>query len=318
MSVNTPGKTFFAGKVPVRVLKFGGSSVGDAQSIRRVAEIVRKATRRRRIIVVVSALARVTNTLEQIILDRRTDRAALLLTLYRRHVDTARELLSPDELARYRSSLGDQLAVILPSLRRLRRGEQTRFDEEAVLAAGERFSVPLVAACLRDSGLDAVPVDGATLIRKAVDECDSETPGVDGRRTDDLIRSWYAELPSDRVPVVSGYVASSDCGHTVTLGRGGSDYSASLIASALGADLLERWTSVDGLYTGDPGTDRFAARYRLLRLDDAEVLNRSGGLGMHRHTIAPLISSRIPLRVRSFDSTDPGTLVIPSTSTTTC
>jgi len=99
----------------------------------------------------------------------------------------------------------------------------------------------------------------------------------------------------------------------VTLGRGGSDFTASLLASALNANLLERWTDVDGLFSGDPKESGEAEKYEVLRMKDAEILNHANKLGMHEHTITPLLASRTPLRVRSLLSQGAGTLVIPIT-----
>ncbi len=292
----------------VRVLKFGGSSVGDPSAIRRVVDVIGKSARRQRVIVVVSALSQVTNTLEKILQENMVDRTALLLGLYRRHIDTAAQLLSSSELTRYRIALGEQLASIIPSLRRVAQRVQTHFDEESIRAAGERFSVPLIAASLRESGFSAEPVDGSSLI--SVGET-TDTP-VDLGRTNDQIQSWYQSLPTDQIPIVTGFIGSSRCGNTVTLGRGGSDFTAALIASALKAELMERWTDVDGLYTNDPNGDRQASRYTVLRMEEAEMLNSANRLGMHLHTLTPLMASRVPLRVRSIHSSGAGTLVIPT------
>jgi aspartate kinase len=292
----------------IRVLKFGGSSVGRPESIRRVVEVVGKSARKRRVIVVASALSEVTNILEQILADGQTDRTALLLGLYRRHIQTARQLLSDLEFRTYRNALSAKLSATIPARRRLQQNVHKRFDMELILAAGERFSVPLIAAALREEGFTAVPVDGAELIRMST----SSDGSVDLERTAVQIKAWYESIPGDRIPIVTGFIGASDCGNTVTLGRGGSDFTAALLSSALDAELMERWTDVDGLFTSDPNRDLDASRYNVLSMDDADLLNRADRLGMHRHTLTPLIASRIPLRVRSIHSTGPGTLVIPT------
>ncbi len=292
----------------VRVLKFGGSSVGDPDAIRRVVEIIKKSARLYRPIVVVSALASVTNALETLLRNQQQDRTALLIDLYRRHMETARQLLSSSALVSYRSALGDELASIMPALRRINQRMHTRFDHERILAAGERFSAPLIAAVLQDAGYAARPIDAATLIRVS----DVEDADVELTTTYGLIRTWYERTSIDEIPVVTGFIAAAPCGRTVTLGRGGSDFTAALIASALGANLLERWTDVDGLFSEDPNCSTDARQFQVLRMEDAEILCSASRLGMHRHTLTPLLSSRIPLRVRSLKTGGAGTLVIPS------
>ena len=295
--------------LPVRVLKFGGSSVGDPGAICRVIDIVQTSATKNRVVVVVSALARVTNTLDAMLRDPAPDRAKELLNLYRRHVDSARELLSEAELETYRATLGNHLSNIIPALRRVNQHASTHLDAAHILAAGERFSVPLVAAALRTAGLNSRSVDARSLIRvDSVSESD-----VDHKKSYDQIRRWYKTLQPGEIPIVAGFIAGAPCGRTVTLGRGGSDFTASLLASALNANLLERWTDVDGLFSADPKESGKAEKYEVLRMEDAEILNHANKLGMHEHTITPLLASRSPLRVRSLLSQGAGTLVIPIT-----
>ena len=295
-------------RLPVRVLKFGGSSVGNPDAIRRVVEIIKTNTRGYRPIVVVSALSKVTNTLETLLLDQRQNRTTLLIGLYRRHMKTAGHLLSPSAMVSYRFRLSKELASIVPALGRVRQNMHTRFDSERILAAGERFSVPLIVAALQDSGFASLAIDAAALIRVG----DVEHANVELSTTYDLIRTWYEHTSLDEIPVVTGFIGAAPCGRTVTLGRGGSDFTAALIASALGANLLERWTDVDGLFSEDPNRSTDAKQFQVLHMKDAEILNSASRLGMHRHALTPLLASRIPLRVRSLKTGGAGTLVIPS------
>lgn len=299
-------------QLPIRVLKFGGSSVGDPEAIRQVLNVVQHAATKNRVIVVVSALAQVTNTLDAMVNNREADRTTELLNLYRRHVETANALLSEPAANDYRAVLSNRLSSIIPSLRRVNQNIHTHFDSENILAAGERFSVPLIAAVLRDAGLQSRVSDAVSLIR--VDKL--RGPKVDHEKTYQQIRNWYQTLQAGEIPVVTGFIAGAPCGRTVTLGRGGSDFSASLLASALEADLLERWTDVDGLYSEDPNTSSDARKYDVLRMEDAHSLNSAKLLGMHEHTIQPLLASRTPLRVRSLRTGGSGTLVLPSSRAT--
>ncbi len=182
----------------------------------------------------------------------------------------------------------------------------TRFDREQIRAAGERMSTPLVAAYLADRGTDSRVVDASSLVRMSDDRV------VDTHQTSVFVRSWASTLSSSVVPVIAGFIGGTACGNTLTLGRGGSDLTAALLASALDADRMERWTDVDGLYTSDPRLNPTARPFDVMLMEDAALLNSANRLGMHRHTLEPLLTTRTPLRVRSLNGTGLGTLVIPS------
>ena len=112
--------------------------------------------------------------------------------------------------------------------------------------------------------------------------------------------------------MVTGFIGSAPDGRTTTLGRGGSDYSASILAAGLKAHKLERWTDVDGVYTSDPRLDPTARRLDCIVMEDALSWNKAGKMGLHRKALDPLIEARIPLFVRSTDEPDnPGTEVHP-------
>ncbi len=300
--------TVLHSSLPIRVLKFGGSSIGVAESIERVVNIVRTTAGKSRPVVVVSALSHVTNTLESLLNNPSGDRTTLLLGLYRRHIQTAEKLLSTTSMRPYRAILGRELGSIVPALRRVTQRVETLFDTEAILAVGERFSVPLISAALRYAGMKSEAVDAVNLVR--IEDVDSRR--VNPEETAEQIRKWHHSLETDVIPVITGFIGAASCGRTVTLGRGGSDLTAALIAGALNADLMERWTDVDGLYSADPNRCPGARKYDILCMEDAEILNSANRLGMHRHTIAPLLATRTPLRVRSLANGGSGTLVIPS------
>ena len=269
----------------IRVLKFGGTSVGTPKSITDVVDVVLRTTRERRVVVVVSALASVTDRLEKIIDNGADEALKHLISLYSLHLETARSLLPRPILKSYRATLGKEFASVVPPIRRILQNVASLFDAETVLAAGERFSAPLVSAALRHAGLISSHVDASRLIRVR----DIGSRQVDTSKTSQRIRTWYAQVSDNSIPVVTGFIGSSSCGRTVTLGRGGSDFSAALIASSLSAEVLERWTNVDGLYTDDPGRCPDAKKIDRLSLEHAAALNKSEQLGMHRHTLEPLI-----------------------------
>jgi aspartate kinase len=295
----------------MKVLKFGGTSVGSAEGLRSLITIVKDGRQQHRLVLVVSALSGVTDALAGWLADApdAVDPDAALRYLYTRHHVLANGVLQRPALQRYATHLQERLgryASILTQLSACRPGPDLR---DAVLAIGERLSAPLVAAALRDAGVPSVAQDAAALVRT------DSTFGhavVDSRVTRQQVAGWRAQLQGDGVPVVTGFVGADTEGRTTTLGRGGSDYSAALLAQALDAHLLERWTDVRGLYTADPAQDATAEPIHQLDLPDAQALARVGQLGMHPQSFDPLVAGNIPLHVRCTRApTETGTLVVP-------
>jgi len=294
----------------LKVLKFGGTSVGSAERLRRVVEIVRDAAEASRGVVVTSALGGVTNTLVAALEARREGTlatATLTEGLWIRHHVLATGLLRPDSLRTYEGILQD----LVEELARLAEtAPVTPALGDAMVAMGERLAAPLVALALQDAGLDALPQEATILVRT---DATFGAALVDVATTYRQTRAWYAAFPPATIPVVTGFLGATAAGQTTTLGRGGSDYSAALLAAALGASVLERWTDVDGLYTDDPYKNEEARRLTCLRLEEAWAWNHAGRLGMHRKALDPLVEAEIPVHVRSTaEPQEPGTWILPA------
>ena len=295
----------------LKVLKFGGTSVGSSERLQRVVEIARGAAQTHRVVVVTSAAAGVTDTLVSALeaMDQGTfSKETLAEGLWARHHVLAAGLLRPAALRVYEGVLQD---VLLAFIERLVPAEPVPpAVADQVLALGERLAAPLLALALRDGGLCAAPQDAAALIRT------DDTFGaalVDVAETYRQTQGWYARLPVSTVPVVTGFIGATATAATTTLGRGGSDYSAALLAAALRASVLERWTDVDGLYTDDPYTNGQARRLARIRLEAAWAWNHAGRLGMHRKALDPLVEAEIPVHVRATTAPDgPGTWILPA------
>ncbi len=298
---------------PVLVMKFGGTSVGTAESLRRVARIVCDAAGTHRVVVIASAVGGVTDRLVaagERLSTHDLDVPAFVAWVRRRHQELASAVLAEASQSRYERVLDAGCAALERLLHTIERAGPSEALMDELLAVGERLSVPLVALLLGDAGLAASPVDAAPLVR--TDERFGEA-GVDLAATRRLIQAWHRLLPAGHVPVVTGFIGSTADGRTTTLGRGGSDYSAALFASALHAERLERWTDVDGLYTDDPRTNRQATRLAFLVLEEAWAWNHAGRLGMHRKALDPLVEAQVPVQVRSTLAPErPGTLILPA------
>ncbi len=295
------------------VTKFGGTSVGSAEAIERTAAII-AARVSRQPLVVVSALAGTTNALIDIAGKAASGQVILAIRgvegLRERHLAVAAELLSEseeaDEVAGELSATFDELAHLAEALFVL--GHATPRSVDAISAKGELLSSAMIVPALRARGIPAEYVSPMDVMI-TTDQFGKATP------IPELISGKAAEvirpiLASGRVPVVGGYVGGTDKGVVTTLGRGGSDFSASLLGAALGAEAIEIWTDVDGMLTADPRVVDGARLIDRIRFDEASELASFGAKVLHPSTIAPAVKLGIPVSI--LNSTRPaghGTLI---------
>lgn len=302
---------------PVRVLKFGGTSVGTVGCLHGTAHVIRESAVSCRPVVVVSAAGGVTDVLAEAADEaphlpgsaaRWTERVA------ERYRALAEKSLDDETLrTRYGSILCVQQSALQSALQSRQLGPEASAIRDDVLATGERLMAPLLAAVLTEIGCRAQAVDASSLIgTDATHGC----AAVDRASTRAQVQNWQAQRTHRVVPVVTGFIGSTAEGVTTTLGRGGSDYSAALLARALEADRLERWTDVDALYTRDPAENDEARRLSHIRMIQARSWTKEGRLGLHPRTLDPLAAAGIPLHVRCIHQPDsPGTRIIPAAVT---
>jgi aspartate kinase len=298
----------------VIVVKFGGTSVGDADAIRRTADIVRGRLDKAPI-VVVSALAGTTNALigiaEQAARGQLIGAVRNVQALRERHLQQAELLLGDSaecaEVCSEMSVLFDELASLSEALSVL--GDLTPRSLDTIAATGERLSSVLVAETFRKFGLPAEHVD-ARDVMITDDQFTRAEPQVDAIA--EAARRILMPLVRDgKVPVLGGYIGSARTSRvTTTLGRGGSDYSASLIGAALRADAIEIWTDVDGMLTADPRVVSRAQLIERIAFEEASELASFGAKVLHPNTIAPAVVLGIPVVVLNSNRPDgPGTLI---------
>lgn len=295
------------------VAKFGGTSVGDAEAIERAVGIVRGRLDKQPI-VVVSALGGATNGLlavaEQSAKGHLIGALRGVENLRDRHLAVCRELLGTStvatEISAELSALFDELASLAEALKTL--GHVTPRSFDAIASIGEQCSSELVAAVLRERGIPAQLVDaGDVMITDA-----SFMQAVP--KTEAIAEQSRAVLlpilKEGKVPVLGGFVGRTADGITTTLGRGGSDYTASLIGAALHAEAIEIWTDVDGMMTGDPRVVKGAQPIERIRFDEASELASFGAKVLHPSTIAPAVRIGIPVYVLNSNRPElPGTLI---------
>ena len=270
----------------VRVLKFGGTSVGSAESLERVRDIV-SGEHGARPVVVVSAHAGVTDEL------LKQARAAArgrysLRALRRRHVALYEEIGVDPQVV---EPLLDELGTLLKGLTMVR--ELTPRTLDRVASYGERMSARGVAAYLDNQGLPARAHDAYDLGLRTDSRFTAATP--DPACYPAIRKALLAQR--DAIPVVTGFVAKDPRGEVTTLGRSGSDLSATLLGAAVGADEVQIWTDVDGVMTADPRVVKKARSIPSLSIAEASELAYYGARVIHPATMLPAIEKSIPVRV---------------------
>ncbi len=284
------------------VCKFGGTSVGDAEAIARTAAII-AARRDRQPVVVVSALGGTTNKLLQIAEQSAKGQLIGALSavegLRDRHLGQAELLLVGDpascaDICGELSAMFDELAALAEALKTL--GDLTPRSLDAIASLGEQLSSVLVVAAFRQHGLDAEHVDARQVMVTDAQFTRAE-PQPDAI-AEAAQRVVMPIVRAGRIPVMGGFIgAAQGSGVTTTLGRGGSDYSASLIGAALQAEAIEIWTDVDGMLTADPRVVPDARLIERIGFDEASELASFGAKVLHPNTIAPAVMRGIPVWV---------------------
>lgn len=280
------------------VLKFGGTSVGDPESIARVASIV-DSRRAGGAVVVVSAMAGTTNALLEIAERASTGQLIVALRLVEgireRHLRAAESLLGAcaeaDDLCAELSAMCDELASLAEALSVL--AHTTPRSQDAIASLGEQLSAPLAAAALQRRGLPARLLDAREVI-VTDDSFTKAAPQPDAIQRE--ARRLVLPLVRDgEIPVLGGFIGATTSGVTTTIGRGGSDYTAALVGAALDATAIEIWTDVDGMLTGDPRVVSGARLIEHIRFDEAAELSAFGAKVLHPATIAPAVKRGIPV-----------------------
>jgi aspartate kinase len=286
------------------VMKFGGTSVADADAMNRVIGIVRRqldaSLGDKPPVVVVSAMSKVTDRLIET--GRLTGigdagaAAQTLADLLERHIGVARSLVGGEALDTLTAQLTGEFAAQTTSMRGLAaRGDVPPRGHDALVALGELASSRIMAAAFAAQKVPAVWVDArAVLVTDA--EHTAAAPDMDATcaRTRDLLG---ARVAAGEVPVVGGFIGATARGVTTTLGRGGSDYSAAIFGACLDVDEIQIWTDVDGMLTADPRVVREPKLVPQLSFAEASELAYFGAKVLHPSTILPAVAKNIPVRI---------------------
>ena len=292
------------------VMKFGGTSVGSAEAIQQVVEIVRKY-RERDLLVVLSAMSKVTDALREMATEAcgGTEPSASLSALRKRHDETIRALAEGEERNRALEvcdGLIDELSGILHGITLLK--ELSPRSVDLVSSFGERLSVVVVSAALRSAGLSSLPVDAREYVKTNERYTEAEVNFAETERR--LSAGLVPMVSGGRIPIITGFIGSTDEGVTTTLGRGASDYTASLVAGAIQAEEVWIWTDVDGAMTADPRIVGDARVLKEISYLEAAEMSYFGAKVLHPMTMQPAVKQEIPIRIRNtFRTENSGTVI---------
>ncbi len=298
------------------VMKFGGTSLGDGESINRAVDIVIQTLKDKGgVVAVVSAMSGITDTLLSAATsaaqgDGESFRRARW-SLSDRHRLAMTEAITREET---RQQLMEEIEALLSDFESFCRsihilGELTARGSDAVVSLGEKLTARILAAALRDRGERATAVE-ATEVVITNGRHGSAAPLMDETREAAQAR-LLPLLAQGVTPIVTGFIAATKEGVTTTLGRGGSDYTAAILGACLDADEVWIWTDVDGVMTADPRVVPEARTLSEISYAEAAELSYFGAKVLHPKTILPAVERGIPLRiVNTFNPSKPGTLIV--------
>ena len=303
-------------KKKLQVMKFGGTSVGDATCIARAAKIIADAGKANDCVAVVSAMSGVTNRLvaasKNASAGNQGEGAALVDALSKQHETALQQLISNEGK---RAPVRARMKEIFAEAQRLCDGtamlrELTPRTLDALSSVGERLSAPLVAGALNEMGVRSEAIEATELLITDAHHGGAE-PQMDLTR-ERTARRIAPLLKDGIIPVITGFIGATADGTLTTLGRGGSDYSATILGAALDADEVIIWTDVDGVLTADPRLVPEARTIPEISYLEAAELAYFGAKVLHPKTLQPVMDAGIPVWIRnSFAPERVGTVITP-------
>jgi len=293
----------------MKILKFGGSSVATSERIKQIHSIVQpRVDAGEKVALVFSAFGGVTNQLIEMLETASLGKDSykdVFIDCKKRHSDCLQDLFKPD------SPVFDEVEVLFKKLFNVLKGvfllkEASGRSYDYVMSFGERLSNTIIARYLNENDVEAAYLDARKVIKT---NSDFRSASVHRDPTIDLIKNHFA-VSGNTIQIITGFIASDELGRTTTLGRGGSDFTASIFAASLMADSLEIWTDVDGVLTCNPNQVSKAFSIPSLSYNEAMELSHFGAKVIYPPTIQPVFSRNIPLYIKNtFNPDHPGTMI---------
>ena len=288
----------------ITVMKFGGTSVGSAEALNRVANIIANTEGEK--VVVVSAMSGITNFLVGIVDNPLNDPDSVVEQFRNKHLLEASQLFDGELMSEFMEEFENRLDAFRTAILSDRNDPLYR---DCVVSQGERFSSLMLSYVLKKMGIKSTALSS--------EEAGIIAVGNPMAGSADLLKTASGMtmkvkplLAVGAVPIITGFYGSNENGKPLTFGRGGSDYSAAVVANAIDADMLEIWTDVDGFMSADPRIIPNAIKIDEMNFGEAAELAYFGAKVLHPRTIEPVRLKHIPLRVRnSFKPNEPGTLI---------
>ncbi len=294
----------------MKVMKFGGSSVQDAERIKNACSIVAEEAGKGKTAVVFSAMKGITNLLiesSNIASKGSTEYKELIETLYSRQVEAVKGLISGSDAEKTLSRIDEmvsELKNILHGIELVK--ECSPRSQDLVVSFGERLNNFLITSYLNSTGINAEYIDSREIIK---------TNSQYGRaqvKYDITYKNIKKRLSGVKgIAVITGFIASSEDGATTTLGRNGSDFTASIIAAGTGSKLIEIWTDVDGVLSADPRIVKNAFVVPEISIEEAMELSYFGAEVIHPYTMIPAVEKNIPICIKNtLNIQAPGTYIV--------
>ena len=302
------------------VIKYGGTSISSAKDIQNVAKYISSLSKKNKIVLVCSATSGTTDDLieisESIKKENKSKAEQLASKITNRHKQLAKQTIKKSDVRKKLiSKLEEDFAELLALIDGMvLLGEVTARSMDYLISFGERLSVKLVSAAIRDAGKKSIPLTGKEVGIVTDSNFGDSKPLMDTTRLR-VSKTVDGLFSKKTIPVVGGFAGADQHGHVTTFGRGGSDYSATTIGTCLKADEIWLMSDVDGLMTADPKIVKNAKLLKEVSYVEAIEMALFGAKQIHPRTFEPLLSKKIPMRIRSsFNVKNEGTLVTASPS----
>ena len=302
------------------VIKYGGTSISTTKDIQKIAKYLSSLSKNNQIVVVCSAMSGTTDDLieisESIKRENKSKAEQLAAKIINRHKQLAKQTIKKSDIQKKLLQKLDQdfteLLALIDGMVLL--GEVTPRSMDYLISFGERLSIKLISSSLNDYGKKSIPLTGKEAGIVTDSNFGESKPLMDTSRLriSKIVESLFEKKT---VPVVGGFAGADQHGHVTTFGRGGSDYSATIIGSCIKADEIWLMSDVDGLMTADPKIVKNAKLLKEVSYIEAIEMALFGAKQIHPRTFEPLLSKKIPMKIRSsFNVKNEGTLVSASPS----